>query len=61
MPGDDSIDKTPCAVLGGGVFVPRFFGGARPVTKPLAGYGRARIVGTTGGTAHRPRPSNSAV
>ncbi len=30
-----------------------FFGGARPVTKPLAGYGRARIVGTIGGTAHR--------
>ena len=32
-------------------------GGARPVTKPLAGYGRARIVGTIGGTAHRPRLS----
>nr|DAS04995.1 MAG TPA: hypothetical protein [Caudoviricetes sp.] len=31
------------------------------MTKPLAGRGRARIVGTIGGTAHRPRPSNSAV
>ena len=62
MPGDDSIDKTPCAVLvcGGGFFVPRFFGGARPVTKPLAGRVGARIVGTIDGTAHRPRPSNSA-
>ena len=25
------------------------------MTKPLAGRGRARIVGTIGGTAHRPR------
>ena len=24
------------------------------MTKPLAGYGRARIVGTIDGTAHRP-------
>ena len=32
-------------------------GGARPVTKPLAGCGRARIVGTIGGTVHRPRLS----
>ena len=30
-------------------------GGARPVTKPLAGRVGARIVGTIGGTAHRPR------
>ena len=26
------------------------------MTKPLAGRGRARIVGTIGGTARRPRP-----
>ena len=45
---------TPGFFLGGG-------GGARPVTKPLAGRAGARIVGTIGGTAHRPRPSNSAV
>ncbi len=31
-------------------------GGARPVTKPLAGRAGARIVGTIGGTAHRPHP-----
>jgi len=30
-------------------------GTARPVTKPLAGRVEARIVGTIGGTAHRPR------
>lgn len=30
-------------------------GTARPVTKPLAGYAGARIVGTISGTAHRPR------
>lgn len=30
-------------------------GGARPVTKPLAGRPGARIVGTIGGTAHLPR------
>ena len=41
--------------------LPRFFGGTRPVTKPLAGRAGARIVGTIDGTAHRPRPSNSAV
>ena len=29
-------------------------GTARPVTKPLAGRVEARIVGTIGGTAHRP-------
>ena len=46
---------TPGFFLGGGG------GGARPVTKPLAGRVEARIVGTIGGTAHRPRPSNSAV
>ena len=42
-------------------FLAGLWGGVRPVTKPLAGCGRARIVGTIGGTAHRPRPSNSAV
>lgn len=31
------------------------------MTKPLAGRGGARIVGTIGGTTHRPRPINSAV
>ena len=36
-------------------------GGGRPVTKPLAGRTGARIVGTISGTAHRPRPINSAV
>ena len=30
-------------------------GGTRPVTKPLAGRVGTRIVGTIGGTAHRPR------
>ena len=35
-------------------FLAGLWGGACPVTKPLAGYGRARIVGTIGGTAHRP-------
>ena len=46
-----------------GFMTPGFLGGggARPVTKPLAGRGGARIVGTIGSTAHRPRPSNSAV
>lgn len=52
--------QIPCPILGTDS-LPKFFGGARPVTKPLAGRGRARIVGTIGGTAHRPRPSNSAV
>jgi len=32
-------------------------GTTRPVTKPLAGRGGTRIVGTIGGIAHRPRPS----
>ena len=32
-------------------------GGTRPVTKPLAGRAGARIVGTIGGTAYRPRLS----
>ena len=41
--------------------MPGFYGGARPVTKPLAGRVGTRIVGTVGGTAHRLRPSNSAV
>ena len=31
------------------------------MTKPLAGRTGARIVGTISGTAHRPRPINSAV
>ena len=31
------------------------------MTKPLAGRTGARIVGTIGGTAHRPRPIRSAV
>lgn len=31
------------------------------MTKPLAGRAGARIVGTIGGTAHRPRPIRSAV
>ena len=31
------------------------------MTKPLAGRVEARIVGTIGGTAHRPRPVRSAV
>lgn len=30
------------------------------MTKLLAGHGRARIVGTIGGTAHRPRRIESA-
>ena len=43
------------------IFYAQSYEGARPVTKPLAGRVEARIVGTIGGTAHRPRPSNSAV
>lgn len=39
----------------------QIWGGARPVTKPLAGRAGARIVGTISGTARRPRPINSAV
>ena len=35
--------------------------GDDPLTKPLAGRVGARIVGTIGGTAHRPHPTNSAV
>ena len=35
-------------------------GGARPVTKPLAGRAGARIVGTIGGTA-QPAPIVSAL
>lgn len=59
-------DRVPFAMPARcGFMTPGFFwgggGGARPVTKPLAGRVEARIVGTIGGTAHRPRPSNSAV
>jgi len=35
-------------------FYAQSYEGARPVTKPLAGRAGARIVGTIGGTAHRP-------
>ena len=35
-------------------------GGARPVTKPVAGRAGARIVGTISGTAHRPHRIESA-
>ncbi len=35
-------------------FLAQIRGGARPVTKPLAGRTGARIVGTISGTAHRP-------
>ena len=57
-------DRVPFAMPARrGFMTPGFFwgGDARPVTKPLAGRAGARIVGTIGGTAHRPRPSNSAV
>ena len=58
-------DRVPFAMPARcGFMTPGFFlggGGTRPVTKPLAGRVGARIVGTIGGTAHRPRPSNSAV
>ena len=42
-------------------FYAQSYEGACPVTKPLAGRTGARIVGTISGTAHRPRPINSAV
>ena len=55
-------DRVPFAMPARcGFMTHRFRGGARPVTKPLAGRVEARIVGTIGGIAHRPRPSNSAV
>lgn len=38
----------------------QIWGGARPVTKPLAGRAGARIVGTISGTAH-PAPIMSAL
>ena len=40
-----------------GFMTHRFRGGTRPVTKPLAGRVGARIVGTVGSTARRPRLS----
>lgn len=50
-------DRVPFAMPARrGFMTPGFFlggGGARPVTKPLAGRAGARIVGTIGGTVYR--------
>lgn len=57
MPGDDPLTKPRARFSCAGFLCTQILGGARPVTKPLAGCGRTRIVGTIGGTAHRPRLS----